>query len=99
LNRSAPRPREKRSFTIHCLTTTVGLGQGLFELRGAAGREEAVNKWNNLGLLDDSLATAVAPGGAAAPSAPATRAAATARPAGPMPYATLINEIRARMGR
>jgi hypothetical protein len=74
------------------LSTTVGLGQGLFELRGAPGREEAVNRWNNLGLLDDSLATAGAP-------APAARAAAAAQPAGPMPYARLVDEIRARMGR
>jgi hypothetical protein len=78
------------------LSTTVGLGQGLFDVRGAPGREEAVNKWNNLGLLDDSLATA---GAAARSAAPAARAAATARPSGPVPYATLISEIRARLGR
>jgi hypothetical protein len=75
------------------LSTTVGLGQGLFDLRGAPGREEAVNKWNNLGLLGDSPATA----GTSARST--ARAAAASRPSGPLPYATLINEIRARMGR
>jgi hypothetical protein len=78
------------------LSTTVGLGQGLFELRGAPGREEAVNRWNNLGLLDDSLATA---GARARAEAPAARAASVARASGPVPYATLVNEIRARMGR
>jgi hypothetical protein len=78
------------------LSTTVGLGQGLFELRGAPGREEAVNKWNNLGLLDESLATASAPAPSAAPAA---RAAAAARASGPLPYARLISEIRARLGR
>ena len=33
------------------LSTTVGLGQGLFELRGRPGQEQAVNEANNLGLL------------------------------------------------
>ena len=33
------------------LSTTVGLGQGLFELRGRPGQELAVNEANNLGLL------------------------------------------------
>ena len=32
------------------LSTTVGLGQGLFELRGRPGQELAVNEANNLGL-------------------------------------------------
>jgi hypothetical protein len=73
------------------LSTTVGLGQGAFELRGAAGREEAVNQWNNLGLLTDSLAVAGAPA-----ARPAARAA---RPDGPLPYTRLLNEIRARLAR
>jgi hypothetical protein len=34
------------------LSTTVGLGQGLFQLRGRPGQELAVNDANNLGLLD-----------------------------------------------
>jgi hypothetical protein len=33
------------------LSTTVGLGQGLFELRGRPGQELAVNQANNLGLF------------------------------------------------
>ncbi len=33
------------------LSTTVGLGQGLFELRGRPGQELAVNEANNLGLF------------------------------------------------
>ncbi len=33
------------------LSTTVGLGQGLFELRGRPGQEQAVNEANNLGLF------------------------------------------------
>ncbi len=34
------------------LSTTVGLGQGLFELRGRPGQELAVNEANNLGLFN-----------------------------------------------
>jgi hypothetical protein len=34
------------------LSTTVGLGQGLFQLRGRPGQELAVNEANNLGLLE-----------------------------------------------
>jgi hypothetical protein len=34
------------------LSTTVGLGQGLFELRGRPGQEQAVNDANNLGLFN-----------------------------------------------
>jgi hypothetical protein len=33
------------------LSTTVGLGQGLFQLRGRPGTELAVNESNNLGLF------------------------------------------------
>jgi hypothetical protein len=33
------------------LSTTVGLGQGLFQLRGRPGAETAVNEANNLGLF------------------------------------------------
>ncbi len=83
------------------LSTTVGLGQGTFELRGAAGREEAVNQLNNLGLLDES--TPAAGAAAAAPGArtagPAVQAAPSSRASGPMAYGTLVNEIRARMAR
>jgi hypothetical protein len=79
------------------LSTTVGLGQGLFELRGGQGREEAVNQVNNAGLLDDGVVTAAAPDARAA--APAASAAGAGRSAGPIPYAELANEIRARLGR
>lgn len=34
------------------LSTTVGLGQGLFQLRGRPGQETAVNEANNLGLFN-----------------------------------------------
>jgi hypothetical protein len=67
------------------LSTTVGFRQGLFELRGRGEQELAVNGANNVGLLD-----------APAPAAQA-RGARPARPGatGPIPYATLANEIRA----
>jgi hypothetical protein len=78
------------------LSTTVGLGQGLFQLRGGEGREEAVNQVNNAGLFDDALAAA-APNARAA--APAGSSAGAGRGVGPMPYADLVNEIRARLGR
>lgn len=39
------------------LSTTVGLGQGLFELRGRPGQELAVNDANNLGLMDSPTAS------------------------------------------
>jgi hypothetical protein len=80
------------------LSTTVGLGQGLFELRGGAGREEAVNQLNNLGLLDETLAIAAAPAAAAAPGARTAAPVADDR-SGPLPYATLVGEIRARLAR
>jgi hypothetical protein len=44
------------------LSTTVGLGQGLFELRGRPGQEHAVNEANNLGLLSGTAGAPVAPG-------------------------------------
>jgi hypothetical protein len=43
------------------LSTTVGLGQGLFELRGRPGEELAVNEANNLGLFSGNPGAA-APG-------------------------------------
>jgi hypothetical protein len=72
------------------LSTTVGLGQGAFELRGAPGREQAVNQWNNLGLLNGPVTIAGAPAG---------RDAAAARAAGPLPYTQLVDAIRARLTR
>jgi hypothetical protein len=71
------------------LSTTVGLKQGLFELRGRDTEQIAVNGANNLGLFE--------PAGAAA-RGPAARA--VARPAsGPVPYSTLAGEIRALVGK
>jgi hypothetical protein len=59
------------------LSTTVGLGQGLFQLRGRRGQETAVNDANNLGLFESA-------GRRQAP--------------GPVPYATLVKEIRSALG-
>jgi hypothetical protein len=44
------------------LSTTVGLGQGVFELRGRPGQELAVNEANNMGLFSGSQGTAAASG-------------------------------------
>jgi hypothetical protein len=44
------------------LSTTVGLGQGLFELRGRPGQEQAVNEANNLGLFSGLQGAPAAPG-------------------------------------
>jgi hypothetical protein len=44
------------------LSTTVGLGQGLFELRGRPGQEQAVNEANNLGLFSGLPGTPTTPG-------------------------------------
>jgi hypothetical protein len=59
------------------LSTTVGLGQGLFQLRGHPGQETAVNDANNLGLFESA-------GRRQAP--------------GPVPYSTLVKEIRSVLG-
>jgi hypothetical protein len=71
------------------LSTTVGLRQGLFELRGRGSDQQAVNGANNAGLLPAPATTAQ------------SRSAAAARPAagGPIPYATLATEIRALAAR
>ena len=44
------------------LSTTVGLGQGLFQLRGRPGAELAVNDANNLGLFSGIPSAPQAPG-------------------------------------
>jgi hypothetical protein len=44
------------------LSTTVGLGQGLFELRGRPGQELAVNEANNLGLFSGVSGAPTTPG-------------------------------------
>ena len=66
------------------LSTTVGLRQGLFELRGRGDDALAVNGANNAGLLEEPAAAATA------------RSDRRARPraAGPISYATLADEIR-----
>jgi hypothetical protein len=69
------------------LSTTVGLQQGRFELHGRGAEEVAINGANNAGLLDDPSVVA----GARARGARAARPLIT----GPIPYATLANEIRA----
>ncbi|MNC88642.1 hypothetical protein D3C83_44790 [compost metagenome] len=61
-----------------------------------------MNQLNNLGLLDDA-APAAGSAAQAAPGArtagPAAQAAPSSRSSGPMAYATLVNEIRARLAR
>jgi hypothetical protein len=44
------------------LSTTVGLRQGIFELRGRPGQETAVNGANNVGLFTGMARSAVAAG-------------------------------------
>jgi hypothetical protein len=44
------------------LSTTVGLGQGLFQLQGRRGAELAVNEANNLGLFSGVASAAKASG-------------------------------------
>jgi hypothetical protein len=44
------------------LSTTVGLGQGLFQLTGRPGSELAVNDANNLGLFNGLQTTPAKPG-------------------------------------
>ena len=44
------------------LSTTVGLGQGLFQLQGRPGAERALNEANNLGLFSGLTSAAPASG-------------------------------------
>ena len=44
------------------LSTTVGLGQGLFQLSGRPGQELAVNEANNLGLFNGIQGAPAGPG-------------------------------------
>ena len=62
------------------LSTTIGLGQGRFELRGKPGQEVAVNDNKNLGLFRGME------------SAAAAKSAAQSE--GPVPYAALATIIR-----
>lgn len=61
------------------LSTTIGLGQGRFELQGKPGQEVAVNDNRNLGLFRDM---------------DTGDAKSAAQPEGPVPYATLATIIR-----
>jgi hypothetical protein len=62
------------------LSTTVGLGQGAFQVTGKAGQELAINLNHNLGLLNG------------VPGAPV--GADGTSESGPIPYATLTTLIR-----
>jgi hypothetical protein len=77
------------------LSTTVGLGQGLFELRGRGSEQVAVNGANNVGLFGrpDAAAAAAATPGATARSSGGRSAG------GPVAYNTLASEIRALAAR
>jgi hypothetical protein len=72
-----------RSSTIG-LSTTVGLGQGRFELRGKPGQEVAINGNNNRGLFGSA-------------SAGPTRSQA-GQQEGPLPYTALAGMIRGIVG-
>lgn len=67
------------------LSTTVGLGQGAFQLSGKPGQELAVNGNQNSGLLAGMGSSAVA------------KTAATSE-TGPIPYAELAQLIRGIVG-
>jgi hypothetical protein len=71
------------------LSTTVGLGQGLFRIAGVGKDEVAINQLNNSGLFRD-----MAPPAAPAQSALA-RGAAPAAASAASPYSELVNRIQA----
>jgi hypothetical protein len=60
------------------LSTTIGLGQGRFELQGKPGQEQALNGNRNLGLFYGMESTAKS----------------AAQPEGPVSYSALANLIR-----
>lgn len=68
------------------LSTTVGLGQGSFQIFGRGKSETAVNTVNNRGLFRDM-----------APPASPSFAAASPQ-GGAVPYSELARQIRARLG-
>ena len=72
------------------LSTTVGLGQGLFRIAGVGKDEIAINQLNNSGLFRDMV-----PPSAAAPSALARGAAPAAAASATLPYSELVNRIQA----
>lgn len=67
------------------LSSTVGLGQGRFELKGKPGQEVAVNENQNRGLFRGMGPTG--PGGGAVPQG-----------GGPLPYSALASLIRNIVG-
>lgn len=67
------------------LSSTVGLGQGRFELKGKPGQEVAVNENQNRGLFRGMGPTG--PGGGAVPQGD-----------GPLPYSALASLIRNFVG-
>jgi hypothetical protein len=72
------------------LSTTVGLGQGLFRIAGLGKDEIAINQLNNSGLFRDMV-----PPSAAAPSALARGAAPAAAASATLPYSELVHRIQA----
>lgn len=72
------------------LSTTVGLGQGSFQIYQRGKEETAINEVNNRGLFLD-LNTTVARSSAAT--------ANNARSSGPIPYQELARQIRAQLGK
>jgi hypothetical protein len=66
------------------LSTTVGLGQGWFDLSGGAGKELAVNRYNNEGLFSGLNRASVSRAAGADPLPPN----------GPVPYEQLSEYIR-----
>jgi hypothetical protein len=72
------------------LSTTVGLGQGLFRIAQVGKEEQAVNEVNNSGLFRDM----------APPNARfGVRALTSARDAGALSYADLADRIRGLVAR
>ena len=68
------------------LSTTVGLGQGVFKILRVGKEEQAVNETNNSGLLD-------------ATTRGTSRLGRAAAAAGPLPYADLASRIRGLVAR
>lgn len=71
------------------LSTTVGLGQGSFQIHQRGKEETAINEVNNRGLFRDMSTTAPGPSAARTAGAPS---------AGPISYNELARQIRAQLG-
>jgi hypothetical protein len=72
------------------LSTTVGLGQGIFLITSAGKKDLATNELNNKGLYYQLSASSR--------SRIATQAAAGSQAGGPIPYADLKQQIRSIIG-